>query len=90
MQRDAELYAEALAAASREASVALSALEADQAGAETVARARALRLQAARIDEQVTQARLRRRLLLLPQYQCMRVGLHLLGRMAILWTSRQQ
>lgn len=87
MQRDVKLYAEALAAANHKANVALTALEADQAGAQTVARARALRLQAARIDEQVTHTLLWRRLLWLPQHYCMGVGLHVLGHMATFWTS---
>lgn len=54
MQRDANMYAEALAAATTKEDAAATALEADAAGAEAAAGTRALRLQAARVDEQVS------------------------------------
>lgn len=78
MQRDVKLYAEALAAATHRANAAVTALEADQAGAEAVARARALRLQAARIDEEVVCHRLRHDLHRLPQ-RVIRNGTHQLA-----------
>jgi hypothetical protein len=47
------VYVETLATARCKAHAAATALDADEAGAEVVAEARAVRLQAARIDEQV-------------------------------------
>jgi hypothetical protein len=48
------MYAEALVVATAKADAAATALEADELGAEAAAETRALRLQAARVDEQVS------------------------------------